>query len=55
MAEELNATPTVGGGRIYQRKEGGFWQFCLWVHGEGRIRKSLKTTDKRITLAEAKG
>jgi mRNA interferase MazF len=31
MAEELNATPTIGGGRIYQRKEGGPWQFCLWV------------------------
>lgn len=53
MAEELNATPTVGGGRIYQRKEGGVWQFCLWVPGEGRIRKSLKTTDRRMALAEA--
>lgn len=53
MAEELNATQTVGGGRIYQRKEGGVWQFCLWVPGEGRIRKSLKTTDKCVALAEA--
>ena len=53
MSEELNATPTIGGGRIYQRKEGGPWQFCLWVDGEGRIRKSLKTTDKSLALREA--
>ena len=53
MAEELNATPTIGGGRIYQRKEGGPWQFCLWVEGEGRIRKSLKTTDKSLALRGA--
>jgi integrase len=53
MAEELNATPTIGGGRIYQRKEGGPWQFCLWVEGEGRIRKSLKTSDKSLALREA--
>ena len=53
MAEELNATPVIGGGRIYQRKPGGAWQFCLWVEGEGRIRKSLKTTDKGLALREA--
>ena len=53
MAEELNATPVIGGGRIYQRKPGGSWQFCLWVEGEGRIRRSLKTTDKGLALREA--
>ena len=53
MAEELNPTPVIGGGRIYQRKPGGSWQFCLWIEGEGRIRKSLKTTDKGLALREA--
>ncbi len=53
MAEELNATPTIGGGRTYQRKEGGPSQFCLWVEGEGRIHKSLKTSDKSLALREA--
>lgn len=28
MVEELNATPTVEGGRICQRKEGDVWQYA---------------------------
>ena len=53
MVEELNATPTVEGGRICQRKEGDVWQFCIWVRGEGLMGMSLKTTEKWMALAEA--
>jgi len=50
----LNVTKVLGGARIYQRKEGGPWQFDYFVeNGEGRIRQSLKTTDKAFATREA--
>lgn len=54
VSKFLNVTKVIGGARIYQRKEGGSWQYDFFVDGgQGRIRQSLKTTDKAFATREA--